>query len=117
MKKQQAIDGYKNCKEHVYSLAAQGGAHSFEYLRQKSPRYTIWQVRRATKDLLAAGRFVTDGHRPKRYASAGVKAVVKDAVQMPVLNFKPLRRDPFEMWRLCERAPYDPVRDVVVLVR
>lgn len=116
MSKQYATDSYQSCQQRVYAMTERG-ALTFEVLRQKCPRFTVWQVRRAVKDLLSKGHLVSDGHRPKLYSRTDVKPVVRESLPLPVLHFKPLKRDPFELWRRCERAPFDPSRDLVALIR
>ena len=79
------------------------------------PQFTARQISQALEHLYCnAGGITRSGTKNNR-----IYSLFKQANQGKPLvkEFKPLQRDPFEAWKLCTRAPFDPARDVVVLVR
>ena len=68
------------------------------------------QFRRTAQIIALPGSIIPP--KPEKYEGAKVCAYKKN-VFAPISKV----RDPFAAWKLCERAPFDPVRDSVRLVR
>ena len=91
------------------------GSMTHATLCELLPQFNARQISQALEHLFCnAGGITRSGTKNNRIYSL-FKPEAK--TEQPVLNFKPLQRDPFANWRLCERAPFDPARDTVGLVR
>lgn len=90
--------------------AAEAGEISHTRLVAALPQYTSRQISQSLDHLIGArgglrrkgkrGRYTYERYRP-------------EPRPMPVVEFKPLKRDLFEHWKLCERDPVESSRAAV----
>jgi hypothetical protein len=81
------------------------------------PEFTEQQITNALQHLVShAGGVVAKGTKNNRiYGLFRAPPVTEAKVVVPV-HIKTLKRDPFELWKLCDRAPFTTA-DVPSLVR
>lgn len=81
------------------------------------PQFTEQQITNAIQHLLShAGGIVAKGTKNNRIYGLFKAPPATAAKAVVPVHISPLKRDPFALWKLCERAPFDPA-DVPSLVR
>lgn len=107
--------GIRNGLQQSIRDCLKSGSMTHATLCELLPQFTARQISQALEHLYCnAGGVTRSGTKNNRIYSLFRAEAKTDA---PVLNFRPLCRDPFENWRRCERAPFDPSRDLVALIR
>lgn len=84
----------------------------FSQLCARIPGFTKDQVRVSLSQLLGrTGGVQSDGKRPATYSLCETQSGPTALQPM-----KPLKRDPFELWRLCSRDPFETSKSAILTV-
>lgn len=83
------------------------------------PQFTLKQVKTAVYTMVYTREVVREGGRRSSVYRLRKPNAQSDApAPSPLIHgFKPLQRNVFANWEMCQRAPFDAARDLRALVR